>query len=197
MTREDGELVRVGRPHAERVLQLGRQRGDRGESVQRGGALQPVRDDEQLVDAAGAFQRGRRAVEGGHRVPRLHQEDGAEELLLGRLGHSEPQFVASLNRDRLRVSSSASFTRSSTVRRVWSTACSVCTATSAMERIARTTPSAPRTCCCDEDRKSTRLNSSHRCISYAVFCLTLRPPRSSLFPYTTLFRSRSLSSSPA
>src|SRR5437879_1830162 len=24
----------------------------------------------------------------------------------------------------------------------------------------------------DEDRKSTRLNSSHRCISYAVFCLT-------------------------
>src|ERR1017187_6251744 len=88
------------------------------------------------------------------------------------------------------------------------------------------------------DRKSTRLNSSHRCISYAVFCLknkpdfdrysednqhdirkgdslasevinrvmhgkgwpdTLlvwfflmirRPPRSTLFPYTTLFRSR-------
>src|SRR5437762_10332579 len=24
-----------------------------------------------------------------------------------------------------------------------------------------------------EDRKSTRLNSSHRCISYAVFCLTI------------------------
>src|SRR5437879_1344877 len=24
---------------------------------------------------------------------------------------------------------------------------------------------------CKEDRKSTRLNSSHRCISYAVFCL--------------------------
>src|SRR6202011_4200930 len=24
---------------------------------------------------------------------------------------------------------------------------------------------------CDLDRKSTRLNSSHRCISYAVFCL--------------------------
>src|SRR6266436_715590 len=79
------------------------------------------------------------------------------------------------------------------------------------------------------DRKSTRLNSSHRYISYAVFCLkkkTLlppgnytvvvnapgfcetrvtaivvrvtetifflvirRPPRSTLFPYTTLFRS--------
>src|SRR5690242_9826456 len=26
-------------------------------------------------------------------------------------------------------------------------------------------------------------------ISYAVFCLTRRPPRSTLFPYTTLFRS--------
>src|SRR5690242_9495195 len=26
-------------------------------------------------------------------------------------------------------------------------------------------------------------------ISYAVFCLTPRPPRSTLFPYTTLFRS--------
>src|ERR1017187_10622688 len=25
--------------------------------------------------------------------------------------------------------------------------------------------------CCGTDRKSTRLNSSHRCISYAVFCL--------------------------
>src|ERR1017187_2328474 len=73
------------------------------------------------------------------------------------------------------------------------------------------------------DRKSTRLNSSHRCISYAVFCLKKkneqngiafagfsfvlhrnselsslaiqifflmirRPPRSTLFPYPTLFR---------
>src|SRR5437763_2411847 len=26
-------------------------------------------------------------------------------------------------------------------------------------------------CASDVDRKSTRLNSSHRCISYAVFCL--------------------------
>src|SRR5437762_9298512 len=26
-------------------------------------------------------------------------------------------------------------------------------------------------CCLRPDRKSTRLNSSHRCISYAVFCL--------------------------
>src|SRR5690606_27161303 len=39
------------------------------------------------------------------------------------------------------------------------------------------------------DRKSTRLNSSHVKISYAVFCLIARPPSSSLFPYTTLFRS--------
>ena len=47
----------------------------------------------------------------------------------------------------------------------------------------------------DLDRKSTRLNSSHHSISYAVFCLKKiflmirRPPRSTLFPYTTLFRS--------
>src|SRR5574342_232516 len=52
-----------------------------------------------------------------------------------------------------------------------------------------------------KDRKSTRLNSSHHRISYAVFCLKKkkknnffflmirRPPRSTLFPYTTLFRS--------
>src|SRR3712207_1189286 len=65
------------------------------------------------------------------------------------------------------------------------------------------------------DRKSTRLNSSHANISYAVFCLKKkdavahialirhrllpsllfsylllrRPPRSTLFPYTTLVRS--------
>src|SRR5437763_5282946 len=29
-----------------------------------------------------------------------------------------------------------------------------------------------------EDRKSTRLNSSHRCISYAVFCLTKKNDKS-------------------
>src|SRR5215204_939544 len=92
----------------------------------------------------------------------------------------------------------------------------------------------PQTCCTDLsrawnviDRKSTRLNSSHTVISYAVFCLKKkkaalmlaydralaiyydgklavrsqywmlavffflmirRPPRSTLFPYTTLFR---------
>src|SRR3990167_6875715 len=41
------------------------------------------------------------------------------------------------------------------------------------------------------DRKSTRLNSSHSQNSYS-FCFFLmirRPPRSPLFPYTTLFRS--------
>src|SRR5437773_2203511 len=69
-----------------------------------------------------------------------------------------------------------------------------------------------RSHCRGRDRKSTRLNSSHITISYAVFCLkkkkkqqthsttciplffslmTLRSPRSTLFPYTTLFRSRS------
>src|SRR5690242_18327456 len=42
------------------------------------------------------------------------------------------------------------------------------------------------------DRKSTRLNSSHMSISYAVFCLRRRPPGSTLFPYTTLFRSAEL-----
>ena len=52
----------------------------------------------------------------------------------------------------------------------------------------------------DGDRKSTRLNSSHLGISYAVFCLKKiflmirRPPRSTLFPYTTLFRSHLISS---
>src|SRR5688500_17995545 len=46
-----------------------------------------------------------------------------------------------------------------------------------------------------EDRKSTRLNSSHLVISYAVFCLRSRPPISSLLPYTTLFRSAPSSSS--
>src|SRR6202011_6308369 len=31
-----------------------------------------------------------------------------------------------------------------------------------------------------EDRKSTRLNSSHRCISYAVFCLKKKTKRNQL-----------------
>src|SRR5437763_15842313 len=36
----------------------------------------------------------------------------------------------------------------------------------------------------DQDRKSTRLNSSHRCISYAVFCLKKKTKKST--PYCTL-----------
>src|SRR5690606_38238454 len=40
-----------------------------------------------------------------------------------------------------------------------------------------------------QDRKSTRLNSSHVKISYDVLC-TLQPQHvSTIFPYTTLFRS--------
>src|SRR5437762_7577138 len=41
-----------------------------------------------------------------------------------------------------------------------------------MFRTAFSPPTPLRTCACpSSDRKSTRLNSSHRCISYAVFCL--------------------------
>src|SRR5947208_925251 len=47
----------------------------------------------------------------------------------------------------------------------------------------------------ERDRKSTRLNSSHQIISYAVFCLSRALPRSTLFPYTTLFRSSGSGSS--
>src|SRR5437762_2378670 len=39
----------------------------------------------------------------------------------------------------------------------------------------------------DEDRKSTRLNSSHRCSSYAVFCRDTR--LRTAVPSPTLFRS--------
>src|SRR5437762_10006559 len=35
------------------------------------------------------------------------------------------------------------------------------------------------------DRKSTRLNSSHRCISYAVFCLKKKTAHSSAHPIST------------
>src|SRR5438132_792350 len=40
-----------------------------------------------------------------------------------------------------------------------------------------------------QDRKSTRLNSSHTVISYAVFCFPRQQLVSTFFPYTTLFRS--------
>src|SRR5437764_2524729 len=39
------------------------------------------------------------------------------------------------------------------------------------------------------DRKSTRLNSSHRCISYAVFCLKKKKNSISVFPRSTSRRS--------
>src|SRR5688500_14084906 len=46
------------------------------------------------------------------------------------------------------------------------------------------------------DRKSTRLNSSHLVISYAVFCLARLAPCYPLFPYSTLFRSGRRSAAP-
>src|SRR5437762_9086563 len=47
-----------------------------------------------------------------------------------------------------------------------------------------------------EDRKSTRLNSSHRCISYAVFCLKKKKKNYQLISHQTKHASikRSLSS---
>src|SRR5262245_57579045 len=56
-------------------------------------------------------------------------------------------------------------------------------------RRAGSSPSARWCCCAPRDRKSTRLNSSHLGNSSAVFSMLHRPPRSALFPYTTLFRS--------
>src|SRR5437762_10322595 len=35
------------------------------------------------------------------------------------------------------------------------------------------------------DRKSTRLNSSHRCISYAVFCLKKKKKKNKNYPTST------------
>src|SRR5437762_9515179 len=35
-----------------------------------------------------------------------------------------------------------------------------------------------------QDRKSTRLNSSHRCISYAVFCLKKKKQKTNINPET-------------
>src|SRR2546426_6801769 len=48
----------------------------------------------------------------------------------------------------------------------------------------------------DEDRKSTRLNSSHLVISYAVFCLKKKNNFSMLWPYPHL-RSSCRASTPA
>src|SRR5689334_24327239 len=41
----------------------------------------------------------------------------------------------------------------------------------------RTPGQCPEGCACDTDRKSTRLNSSHSSISYAVFCLKKKTSR--------------------
>src|SRR5436189_1013940 len=38
------------------------------------------------------------------------------------------------------------------------------------------------------DRKSTRLNSSHRCISYAVFCLKKKKQKNKIYLHTTITR---------
>src|SRR5437763_10370710 len=45
-----------------------------------------------------------------------------------------------------------------------------------------------------EDRKSTRLNSSHRCISYAVFCLKKKKTQ---YTETTFARAATASTSDA
>src|SRR5437762_11462773 len=42
------------------------------------------------------------------------------------------------------------------------------------------------------DRKSTRLNSSHRCISYAVFCLKKKKQTTAFLPRKKHFTSQSL-----
>src|SRR3989338_2192377 len=61
-----------------------------------------------------------------------------------------------------------------------------------MDEAARETPGMMAAVLGAEDRKSTRLNSSHNSISpsFLFFLMTRRPPRSTLFPYTTLFRSK-------
>src|SRR5256885_8069059 len=46
---------------------------------------------------------------------------------------------------------------------------------------ARAMPCSPRSAPTDPDRKSTRLNSSHLVISYAVFCLKKKKQNSSYF----------------
>src|SRR5260221_3611148 len=47
---------------------------------------------------------------------------------------------------------------------------------------------AQRSVMATKDRKSTRLNSRHTVISYAVFCLTNKPHRSELRSHTDLVR---------
>src|SRR5437879_9575204 len=40
---------------------------------------------------------------------------------------------------------------------------------------------------CSRDRKSTRLNSSHRCISYAVFCLKKKKQKKKTITRTSTY----------
>src|SRR5437764_4648684 len=42
------------------------------------------------------------------------------------------------------------------------------------------------------DRKSTRLNSSHRCISYAVFCLKKKKKNNNMINATTIRQANNL-----
>src|SRR5207248_8262857 len=46
-----------------------------------------------------------------------------------------------------------------------------------------------RACACGKDRKSTRLNSSHRTISYAVFCLKKKKRKRARTPLSSPPRS--------
>src|SRR6266540_2052585 len=55
----------------------------------------------------------------------------------------------------------------------WTPACPLCPVLRFARTLSRAVPPAP-------DRKSTRLNSSHITISYAVFCLKKKKPKSNL-----------------
>src|SRR5437762_8892007 len=46
-------------------------------------------------------------------------------------------------------------------------------------------------CARDQDRKSTRLNSSHRCISYAVFCLKKKKKKKNYFKIKQNYNKKS------
>src|SRR5437879_5918615 len=71
----------------------------------------------------------------------------------------------------------AALDRHPTTARLASAATASCRAVTVIRADARTLPfreASVDVCLCNlalQDRKSTRLNSSHRCISYAVFCL--------------------------
>src|SRR5690348_5134707 len=127
--------------------------------------------------------------------------------------------------DALPISTGATITCSSRSSTRWRRASSL---PDRSRRRSATCCGATRTSPSSSDRKSTRLNSSHPSISYAVFCSKKKsrrgrvarrrgfgraraaqpdgdgllsraphpPPGSTLFPYTTLFRSRPAQPSP-